>query len=158
MFPSLTNFLQTSGSAARENDVLRVLEAGISGFPGLAAPVPTVAAIGTNPGSTTYSYTVTAIGPFGAISTVSATVSTKNNPQLSGTAYNRINWGPVPDAVGYTISRTAGGGGQGIVAVVAAGNTQACESMPAGALVPPAFPLMPSFELHDIGLAVLNVP
>lgn len=156
MFPSLTNFLQTSGSAAREKDVLRVLEAGISGFPGLSAPVPTVTAIALNPGNTTYSYVVTAIGDFGAITAASATVSTRNNSALSASAYNRINWSPVADAVGYTISRTAGGIGQGVIAVVAAGNIQACE--PAGAQVPPSFPTMPPFEVHDTGLAVQGNP
>jgi len=156
MFPSLPNFIQQSGSAARDVDVLRVLEAGISGYPGLAAPNPQVVAIALNPGTTVYSYTVTAISAFGAISTASATVIVKNNSALSTTAYNRINWSRVPDAVGYTISRTVGGLSQGIIAVVAAGNGLQC--LPPGALVPPSHPMLPSFEIHDTGLAVLNNP
>jgi hypothetical protein len=45
---------------------------------------------------------------------------------------------------------------QGIIAVVPSGNLLECE--PAGALVPPSFPLLPQFELHDTGLPVLVVP
>lgn len=67
-----------------------------------------------------------------------------NNTSLSQAAYNRINWAPVRDAVGYTVSRVTGGPSQGIIAVVPAGNRLECE--PAGALVTPSFPLLPTIR------------
>ena len=157
LFSALPNGLSARGQQATAADLLRLLEAAtLSGFPGLSAPVPTVKAIALAPGSTNYSYTVTAIAACGASSTASATVTVTNNASLSGAAYNRLNWAPLRDAVGYSVSRTVGGPSQGVIAVVPAGNLLECE--PAGALVPPDFPLLPAFQLRDTGLPVLQVP
>ena len=163
LFPALPNGLSARGQQARALDLLQLLEAAtISGFPGLSAPVPTVKAMALAPGSTSYGYVVTAIAACGASSTASATVTVTNNATLSaaafnaGGAFNSIRWNPVQGAVGYTVSRVTGGPTQGIIAVVPAGNMLECE--PAGALVPPDFPLHPAFQLRDPGLPVLQVP
>ena len=153
---TLPNGLSVRGSQARALDLLHLLEVATLGLPGLAAPNPTATAQALAPGSTPYGYTVTAIAALGATSTVSRTITVNNNAALSGAAYNRINWGPIPDAVGYTVSRVTGGPSQGVIAVVPAAALLEC--VPAGALVPPAFPLLPPFELHDTGLPVIVVP
>ena len=153
---TLPNGLCTRGLQAPALYLLRLLENATLGFPGLAAPNPTVTAQALAAGSTPYAYTVTAIAALGATSTASRTVQVTNNASLSGAAYNRINWGPIPDAVGYTVSRVTGGPSQGVIAVVPAAALLEC--VPAGALVPPAFPLLPPFELHDTNLPVLQAP
>jgi hypothetical protein len=163
LFSSLPNGLSARGQNATAADLIRLLSAAIlPGFPALRAPTVSVKAQSLAPEATPYAYTVTAIAPAGVSSTASAAVTTTNNATLSpaalnaGGAFNSINWSNVPGAVGYSISRTVGGPSQGVIAVVPAGNMLECE--PAGALVTPAFPLLPQFELHDTGLPVLQVP
>ncbi|HEY9139662.1 MAG TPA: hypothetical protein VIN93_02160 [Bryobacteraceae bacterium] len=152
MFPTnLPAGLMPTGAQVRPLDLLRLLESASLGYPGLAAPAVAVTPIGTAIGTTSYSYQVTAVSALGTISTVSPVASVNNVPALSNAAFNRINWSPVPDAAGYVVTRSAGGPSQGIIAVVTAGKQ--CE--PAGALVPPSFPLMPALEVHDTGLPVL---
>lgn len=157
MYPNLPNGLPR-GLQARPFDLLSLLEAYTTGLPGLAAPNPTVTAHALTPGFTTYAYTVTAIAAFGTTaqmcSTASPTVQVINQASLNNAAYNQINWGPVRDAAGYVVTRVTGGPNQGVIAVVSAGAILDCE--PAGALVQPSFPLLPPFEIHDIGLTVLG--
>lgn len=155
MFPNLPNSLQFSGATVSPLDLLRLCEAEVLGVPRLLAPTPIIAAVGTLAGTATattnYNYQITALSALGATSTVSATVTCKHVAQLSASEYVQINWSPVPDAVGYLITRTAGGSGQGVIAVITAGG----QSEPAGALVPASFPMMQPIEVHDTALPVL---
>jgi hypothetical protein len=152
MFPTnLPAGLMPTGAQVRPLDLLRLLETTTLGVPGLAAPVVQVTAIATPNGTTTYSYTVQAISALGTISTTSPVASVKNTPALSSAAFNRISWGPIPDACGYIINRTAGGPSQGIIGVVTSGHQ--CE--PSGALMNRSFSLLPEFELWDTGLPIL---
>ena len=162
---SLPNGLHPRGAQVRALDLLHLLEIVTIGLPdgpeepcrpGLAAPNPTVTAQALAPGSTPYAYRVTAIAALGVVSTASGFVQVLNVASLSNAAFNRINWAPVPDAVGYTVSRTTGGPGQGVIAVVPAGALLECN--PVGALVPPSFPLLPPYQLHDTGLPVIVAP
>jgi hypothetical protein len=154
-YPNLPNGLQPRGLQAGQRDMLRLMEDEILET-GLSAPILAVVPVALAPGSTPYVYTVTAIGPFGATPAASTPISVTNNASLSAAAYNRLHWGPVTGAAGYTVTRVTGGPGQGVIAVVPQGSLLECN--PVGALVPAAFPLLPHYELHDTGLPVIVAP
>ncbi len=77
----------------------------------LAVPgTPTVTPQGTT-GSTSYSYTVTAVNAYGGETTASAAGSTTTgNATLSVSNFNRVTWSSVSGASGYKIYRTASAG------------------------------------------------
>jgi hypothetical protein len=79
---------------------------------------PTVTIVGT-PGTQTVSYEIVAIGPNG--DSMPSTVGTSSTAPttLSATNYAQLAWTPSAGAyLGQRIIRTAGGGSQGVIAVV----------------------------------------
>jgi hypothetical protein len=82
-------------------------------LPPIATPAGvTVAPVGT-PGSTTYSYVVTAVTEYGETIASNTATTTTGNATLSGANLNRITIPMVPSAAGYRIYRTVGGGSVG---------------------------------------------
>jgi len=82
-----------------------------------AGPTPTVTQLATaTAGTTTYSYTVAAIGAngvWGAAGTAGSTAT--GNATLSAINGNQLTWTPVAGAVAYAIQRTVGGATQGLI-------------------------------------------
>ena len=104
----------------------------------LAAPTPTVAAQGVT-GSTTCTYIVAALSVVGQAPCAAVSIANANSAQ-TGANFNQITWGPVQNALGYAVYRTAGGGSQGLIAIV-----------PLSALIRPAAGI-PVFQVNDTGL------
>jgi hypothetical protein len=104
----------------------------------LAAPTPTVAAQGVT-GSTTCTYIVAALSVVGQAPCAAVSITNANSAQ-TGANFNQITWGPVQNALGYAVYRTAGGGSQGLIAIV-----------PLSALIRPAAGI-PFFQVNDTGL------
>lgn len=84
-------------------------------LPPIVTPAaPTVTPQGT-PGSTTYTYVVTAVNEYGE-TVASPTGSTATgNATLNGSNFNRLTWAAVPSSSGYRIYRTVGGGSAGLI-------------------------------------------
>lgn len=98
------------------NDVGLAILAGTTAsqpFAQTAAPgAPTIAQVaGAVAGTTTYTYSVSAILPNGVWSAASSTTSlTTSNAVLSAVNANKITWTNVAGAVQYAVNRTAAGG------------------------------------------------
>jgi hypothetical protein len=79
---------------------------------------PAVSIVGTA-GSQTISYEVVAIGPNGDSMPSTAGTTSTAPTTLSATSYAQLTWTPSPGAyLGQRVIRTAGGGSQGVIAVL----------------------------------------
>jgi hypothetical protein len=108
----------------------------------LGSPTPTVTVQGVA-GSTTCTYIVAALSVAGQAPSAAISVTTANAAQTSAN-FNQITWGAVPNALGYAVYRSAGGGSQGLIAIV-----------PTSALQRPAVGmsgLSAYFQINDTGL------
>lgn len=86
----------------------------------LAVPAaPTITTSGTA-GSTTYTYTVTAVNVQGQTIASTAGSTATGNTTLTGTNFNTITWTAVNGATSYNVYRTVGGASQGNIASVSA--------------------------------------
>lgn len=88
----------------------------------LQAPTNLSAVIAGTSGSTTITYAVTALSPYGE--TTSATVTTTTAPAiLNGTDYVTLSWDEVPGAIEYRVYRSTGSAGAGLVVRLNNGET-----------------------------------
>jgi hypothetical protein len=83
----------------------------------LAAPTPALAVVGVT-GATTYTYVAAALSTVGIAPSVAVSV-TNGYAALSAANNVTITFGAVPNALGYAVYRTAGGGSQGLIALLA---------------------------------------
>jgi hypothetical protein len=100
----------------------------------LATPsAPTVTPVGT-PGTTTYSYRITATDTDGQTLASTAGTTTTGNAVLSATNYNHITWTAVTGASGYKVYGRTSGGELYMATVTATSYDDTGAVTPAGAL------------------------